>query len=624
MAVGRVPWNLLLGLVLAATATLTSPGVGRADDDPVAERAAITYRLDPAKGRIDATAKVRFTNRIPSQRSGNRIRRYYLDRWGPIAIPADATRVKVRPRSVKVQRMPTGSAYDNLVFSFPRIYNGSSVSFTLTFTIRGDGTSQTGTVVTDAYSHFCWPGQPVDTGPISLLVPRRTEAVTQGSAVRVRRSGSQLRLTARASDLAGFYACTDVYDPSLMVRRDLVSPRGHAVTVEGLPGHEAWLEATSQSIAEALAGVEAIVGAPLPGDDPVRVREVPSGALQGYAGDFDPASGVVRVGSDGASVGLLSHELSHAWFNAGTLATNWLWEGLAEWSSRETVGFPCDQPVEPPFEGRPHLADWQVLQSANATFEEQQTVQWQYEAACAIQGQVAAAVGSDRMRQVIGVLLSGDSPYDRLPETAGEPTAAPSVPPAASPSPSPLLTATEPPRLPPGAPPATPAPRQTPVASAESPVAPSPMASTGVVPATAVSATGSSKRRTRPVDWRQWLDIVDEVGLVPARVEDLTFAEDLLVRTGVIRRAAVEGRAEARAAFHELQALAPSGVTPALVRRDLDRWEFEAADRDGRLARQVATRIAALAQGTDQAVAWAAYEAATSRAALQALRDSLP
>ncbi len=142
--------------------------------------------------------------------------------------------------------------------------------------------------------------------------------------------------------------------------------------------------------------------------------------------------------------------------------------------------------------------------------------------------------------------------------------------------------------------------------------------------AAAVSTTGSSKRRTRPVDWRQWLDIVDEVGLVPAGVADLTFAEDLLVRTGVIRRAAVEGRDEARAAFHGLQALAPAGVTPALVRRDLDRWEFEAADRDGRLARQVATRIAALPQGTGQATAWAAYEAATTRAALQTLRDSLP
>ncbi|MEZ4597237.1 MAG: hypothetical protein R3C32_10700 [Chloroflexota bacterium] len=121
------------------------------------------------QGRIDATATIRFTNRIPVQRSGNRIRRIYIDRWGPIAIPADATRLRVRPRSVKVQRIPTGTPFDNLVFSFPRIFNGGSVSFTVTWVIRGDGTAVTGTVVTAAYSHFCWTGQLTDSGPITFV-----------------------------------------------------------------------------------------------------------------------------------------------------------------------------------------------------------------------------------------------------------------------------------------------------------------------------------------------------------------------------------------------------------------------------------------------------------------------
>ena len=354
---------------------------------------------------------------------GNRVQRIYLDRWGPIAISADATGLRVRPRSVKVQRIPTGGAYDNLVFSFPRIFNGGSVSFTATWSVPGrEGASTTGTVVSDAYSHFCWTGQPVDSGPITLVVPRDLEVVNQGSVVRQTRKGKEWRLTARSRDLETFYTCTDVYDPSLLVRRDMVSPRGHAVTVEGLPGHDAWLEATSLSIAEALAGVESVVGAPLPGDDPIRVREVPTGALQGYAGDFDPHSGVVRVGDQGASVALLSHELSHAWFNGDTLADNWLWEGLAEWSSRETIGFPCDQPVERPFGGRPRLGDWKVLEAGGATFEDQAEVQWQYEAACAIQGQVTAAVGRERMQRAIAVLLAGDSPYDLLPAGASTPT----------------------------------------------------------------------------------------------------------------------------------------------------------------------------------------------------------
>jgi hypothetical protein len=610
--------TLLLVTSLIAVQAAMAPAPALADKDPVAERASITYRLDRARHRIEAKGSFRFTNRIPVQRVGNRIRRIYLDRWGPIAIAADATGIKVRPRSVKDQRIPTGGAFDNLVFSFPRIFNGGSVSFTITWNVPGrTGASTTGTVVSDAYSHFCWTGQPVDTGPIKLVVPRGLEVVTQGSPVRTTRSGSQRHITARTKDLASFYACTDVYDPSLLVRRDLVSPRGHAVRVESLPGHDAWLDSTSQSIAEALAGVETVVGAPLPGDDPIKVREVPSGALQGYAGDFDPGSGVVRVGDQGASVALLSHELSHAWFNADTLADNWLWEGLAEWASRETIGFPCDQAVERPFRGRPHLADWQVLQSASATFEEQQLVQWQYEAACAIQGQLSATVGRERMQQAVAVLLAGDSPYDLLPTGAG-PSETPVATAAPTTAPTVAATPTQPPRLPPGGQPPTTVPDPGPTPSA------TPTLSTPA-PSSGFSVTRSSARRTRPVDWRQWLDIVDEVALVPAGITDLTYAEDLLVATGVVRRAALRERAEARQAFHDLQALTPGGVTPAVVRRDLDRWDYAVANRDIRLARQVAGRLAAVPVGSpDLPSLWVTYEAATSRKALQALRDRLP
>jgi hypothetical protein len=140
----------------------------------------------------------------------------------------------------------------------------------------------------------------------------------------------------------------------------------------------------------------------------------------------------------------------------------------------------------------------------------------------------------------------------------------------------------------------------------------------------AVSPTRSSQRRARPVDWRQWLDIVDQVGLAQAGVEDLTFAEHLLVAAGVIRQRDVRGRADARDAFRVLQGLAPAGVTPALVRHELDAWDFDAARRDIRLATQVAARIATLPAGSDELTArWADYERVRSRTALQRLRDQL-
>ena len=105
-------------------------------------------------------------------------------------------------------------------------------------------------------------------------------------------------------------------------------------------------------------------------------------------------------------------------------------------------------------------------------------------------------------------------------------------------------------------------------------------------------------RRTKPVDWRQWLDIVDEVGLVPAGVQDPELAEGLLRRYGIAKRSQLDGRAEARAAFHELQAMAPDGVTPAVVRRLMDDWEFRDARSTIRLARP--HRVAARHPATRQ------------------------
>ncbi len=479
------------------------------------------------------------------------------------------------------------------------------MSFTLSWRVPGRD-STAGTVVTDAYSRFCWTGQPVDTGSMTLVVPRDLEVVTQGSAVRSSRKGRERRLTARG-DLAVFYACTDVYDPSLLVRRDLVSPLGHAVSVEGLPGHDAWLEMTSQSVTQALAGVEGVVGAPLPGT-PHQVRQVPSGAQVTLA--IRPSSGVIRWGPKALGGPPVTRALTRVVQHGPSPTTGS--GGLAEWTSARPSA-PCDQTVATP---RRPARTASTGRSSRARRVPSRTSSWCSAvplAACAIQGQVSAAIGAPRMRAVIGLLLSGDSPYDLVPVQAGDPSPEPSGLPTA---PDRDLATSTPPHVPPGGGPPDPTPTAL-------PGTPGPVPSV-TPPADGFSATRSSKRRTRPVDWRQWLDIVDEAGLVPAGVTDLTFAEDLLVTTGVIRRRAVRDRADARVAFHELRALGPGGVTPAMVRRGMDHWEFDDALRDMRLATRIANRLTTLPASAERAELWSAYERATSRAALERLRDRLP
>jgi hypothetical protein len=184
------------------------------------------------------------------------------------------------------------------------------------------------------------------------------------------------------------------------------------------------------------------------------------------------------------------------------------------------------------------------------------------------------------MRDVIGVLLDGRSPYDRLAGTLSASSA-----PRPSSAPAGLI-----------------GPGQ---AASPTPVTFEPVVTTW-------SPTSSSGRRRKAVDWRQWLDVVDEVGLVPAGVADVTLAEELLVSQGIATRKQLRGRSDARAAFHALQAMTPAGITPAIVRRLMDDWRFADAEAGIERATEVAVQLLGSADaGTDPTSApWQAFEAA--------------
>ncbi|MBX3030840.1 MAG: hypothetical protein KF809_11825 [Chloroflexi bacterium] len=570
MVLGRRAVLLIVALLLAVV-----PVPALADDDNVTERATVTYRLDRAGQAIDVTAAISYTNRIPTVGRT----RFYLERWGTLWVPSGVRGFKVKGRGVRAQKVAEQAGYRAYIVTFPRIYHGGTVRFTATWTLpsRGSGSDQT-TRVGAAYSHVCWIGQPVDSGSVTLVVPRGLDAVTRGSDVRVRQSGRTQRIEAvRRSDLAGFQACTDIYDEDRLLRREIVSPGGQPIVLQAWPEDAGWLDDASSAVTGVVEALEQVVGVPLPSGDPIRVREVSANALLGYGGEYDPRHRIVRLSERETDPHLLSHELAHAWFNARTVNDEWLWEGLAEWTARTSRESRCDPPGDPPV-GSPRLRDWRYL-AFQTDFALQSLVQWQYAAACAIQGRIADAVGPERMRLVLRTILGGASPYDLLP---------------------PLV------------------PVEAPVEVVQQDTLVMPVASP------VSSLTRSSKRRTKPVDWRQWLDIVDEVGLVRAGVTDLTVAEDVLVEMGVVRRRQLADRADARTAFRTLQATTPAGITPVVVRRALDDWRFPDARRAMRTATQIAGLLAdRAAAGTGVRDDWLAFERASTLKALQRLRDRL-
>ncbi len=129
-----------------------------------------------------------------------------------------------------------------------------------------------------------------------------------------------------------------------------------------------------------------------------------------------------------------------------------------------------------------------------------------------------------------------------------------------------------------------------------------------------------------PLTWRQWLDIVDEVAMVPAAA-DPTLGQSLMTRFGVDTDATeLAARTAARAAYHAFADAAADWSMPTFISKAMSNWRFS----DATAALQVATSIRSLAEQTDQALPGAngmagtvktKFEAASSLADLKAVQQ---
>jgi hypothetical protein len=112
-----------------------------------------------------------------------------------------------------------------------------------------------------------------------------------------------------------------------------------------------------------------------------------------------------------------------------------------------------------------------------------------------------------------------------------------------------------------------------------------------------IGSAGPEIGTSTVIDYREWLDAIDERGLVPAgeadpayaaNLTDLDFAQDLLDDYGIPNDPqALQLRSQARAAYHEFLQNPHGFRAPKAVREDMDNWEFEAALRRIELATKV-------------------------------------
>ena len=319
----------------------------------------------------------------------------------------------------------------------------------------------------------------------------------------------------------------------------MVGPDGRDLTIQAWPEDPEWSTSVTAGVDAALPALETLIGQPLPGDAAVIVREVASQTAGGYAGDYSTERGTIHVAENWDGPRVVAHEIAHAWFNDRTLTQFWLSEGHAEWAARNVMDDPCHDPGTYPGKGNPDLAKWLFLPGHPTDLRTSQ-VDYQYEAACYIVTQVYDAVGPDRAREALAAILAGESAY-QLPASGPAPAASPGPGASAGPSASGGV-----------------------VSPSSSPTPPSLATGSGVV-----------------VDFRRWLDLIEERALIPASYEDssvsTSLAQDLLVRFGIASQAQIDQRTAARSAYDTLLLGLGDLPVPVVVDKAMRARDFKGA-----------------------------------------------
>jgi hypothetical protein len=536
-SVRRLPWIGAAAFLLATIGpAFLAPTPTFAVDDGdsrVSSSAATTYQVVPGKGYVAVTVVQKITNHTPStataydcsirgvdpyygpyeiKRTCHTTTRYYYYQWS-VVTEAGATNVqaKVTGGTATLKKGTKNADYQTWLIGIPKTFNGQSRTITVTYRLPGKPPrSADSTRINGAYVSFYGIAQYSDNSSVKVLVPIAFDTSTDGGPIQYSadRGGYRVYTSGKVVDPGAWYVGINATNDAGRVHASVTSDEGRPIEIEAWPGDKAWMTAVHDEAAGSISALEDLIGQPLPGNGPVRIDEVSGGELgSAYIGAYDKDARLATVSEDYTQAGTVAHELSHVWFNDDLFAARWLSEGYASWAERAvgTNATVC-APGAYPGTGKPDLELWRFA-DPRATQEQLDIVDYEYDAACKIVTDTVRKIGTDRMRDVLGVLLSEEAAY----------------------------------------------------------------------PGTQDVRIGGR------VDWRQWLDAVDERGSLPAGIDDTTAIADMLEAQGIASDVKLEGRADARTHLAGVRrAVADAAgewAVPAGVLTAMRDWKF--ADAEG-------------------------------------------
>lgn len=421
----RLVVTSLASLVLVAGVSLATPSLVLGSDG-FTEKATTTYVVNAEQQRLDVTIDLTFKN---TKRSTSTTIYYYNSDY--IWLEKDATTIRATSpgATVTVSKVKTSGQYTEYRFRWsPVLFYGKTRTVHITYQIpTGEPRSTSWFRISPAYLDFCVIGTGLDGGSTSIKVPlgySMTVDSEEGGRLGQRIEGdTRIYTTGALSDAYRFWACLTGEQGDRFASTKVSAPSGREIDIQAWPDDPSWASDISTQLSEVLTELEELIGLGLPGDGPIAIREVGQGTLGQYAGFFDPATGVARIGEDLEAKGLITHELAHAWFNGALFQPHWLSEGYAEWARTSIDGDTCPTPTSYPGEGSPNLEAWRFA-GPRATDIDLAVIDYQYAAACALVRQVAAKLGDDGMRAVLAAITNHEQAYQSGPTVLKGPNAA--------------------------------------------------------------------------------------------------------------------------------------------------------------------------------------------------------
>jgi hypothetical protein len=381
---------------------------------------------------IHVTVRYTMTNRKPSTRSTKTCTGWAFDPWygwypytttctyrtdwyyfsTTLYVESDAKNIKVTPASgtATLKSKSTSGNWREMRLKFSPLYYGQTRVISYSYDLPAGGPRvYTKRRAGAAITNFCATGPGTDTGEVRIVLPAGFQITRTTALKQISSSGSTWTWTSGKlkSKPWTWQSCVDGTNPNGSVKTIAGSIDAPVVAVSAWKDDPTW-SAAAKGAADDSAKLASVLGA-LPNDDigQITIVEAPTGTAP-----FDPYSRTqhtLTLTEAETDRGAIDDDIASIWFPTSVFREGWLRSAYIRWaeSAAGVAGAPCTEPGTPPSATAGNLLSWQGLYMADTHEPLNDDGAYQLNAACWMIGQVADAIGPERMRATMEAMRTG-------------------------------------------------------------------------------------------------------------------------------------------------------------------------------------------------------------------------